>query len=718
MSNHIDSGKNLEKENRELRQQLNTLLNFINTATDGIVFVQEGLIQYVNESAAKLVGHSPEELIGTSFERFIHPDDLKTVKEAYKKRLKGEKIPSRYELRIKGPEDKIIYVEVNSDIVEYQGKPATITILRDITERKKLIEKVKEEALFFESLFENSPEAVALLDNSGHVIRINKEFEKMFGYKINEIKGNLLDPFVARGNLLKEAKQIRKRTSRGEKVELETIRVKKDGSLFNVHIIESLIKSRDKIIGKYVIYRDISARKEAENNLKESEKRYRELVEWAKTGIIIDDKEGHIVYANKHLAQIFGYESINELKNLTIYDYVHPDDREKVIDYHRRRISGKKAPSRYEFKGIRKDGKSLYLEVAVSSIVTEEGIIGTRSYIWDITERKNTGAALVESEKKFRSIVENSSEGIGIIDDNFRMIYCNDELVRMSGYSRQEIIGQDFRKFLDKESKELIVDCYIRKQRGEKISPRYEIVIVRKDGSKIMTELSSSVIKDSVGKIRTIVQLLDITQRKRAEEEMHQTMKRLRKILNATIKAITLTVEARDPFTSGHQRRVSDLARSIATEMKLPKDTIEAIRTAGVIHDLGKICIPAEILTKPAKLNEDEFKLIKAHPKVAYDILKEIEFPWPVAQIILQHHERLDGSGYPQGLKNDEILLEARILAVADVVEAMASHRPYRPALGIEKALEEISKNKGILYDSRVVEVCLRLFREKNYTFK
>ena len=129
MSNHIDSGKNLEKENRELRQQLNTLLNFINTATDGIVFVQEGLIQYVNESAAKLVGHSPEELIGTSFERFIHPDDLKTVKEAYKKRLKGEKIPSRYELRIKGPEDKIIHVEVNSDIVEYQGKPATILSL-------------------------------------------------------------------------------------------------------------------------------------------------------------------------------------------------------------------------------------------------------------------------------------------------------------------------------------------------------------------------------------------------------------------------------------------------------------------------------------------------------------------------------------------------------------------------------------------------------------
>ena len=400
MSTHYNTYEKPKRKAQELKYQLNTFINFIESATDGIIFVQDGLIKYVNESAAKLVGHSPDELIGTSFERFIHPDDLKNVMEAYEKRLKEENIPSRYELRIVGKGGKITHVEVNADIADYKGKIATISVIRDISERKKLLEEVQEKANFLENLFENSPEAVVLLDNSGHVIRINKEFERMFGHKISEMEGKLLDPFVARGDLLKEAEQIRKRTDKGEKIELETIRVKKDGSLFNVQITESPIRSGDKVVGKYVIYRDISAREKAEAKFKESEKKYRELVELAETGIIIDDKDGNIVYANKHLAKIFGYDSIKEVKKLTIYDYVHPDDREKVINYHQRRISGKKAPSRYEFKGIRKDGKAIYLEVSVSPIVTEKGIIGTRSYIWDITDRKKMENTLEKALKE------------------------------------------------------------------------------------------------------------------------------------------------------------------------------------------------------------------------------------------------------------------------------------------------------------------------------
>jgi HD-GYP domain-containing protein (c-di-GMP phosphodiesterase class II) len=174
-------------------------------------------------------------------------------------------------------------------------------------------------------------------------------------------------------------------------------------------------------------------------------------------------------------------------------------------------------------------------------------------------------------------------------------------------------------------------------------------------------------------------------------------------------------VEARDPYTAGHQRRVSDLARTIATEMGLSRDRIDGIRVMGAIHDLGKISIPAEILSKPTKLNDMEFGLIKAHAHAGYDILKDIDFPWPVAEIILQHHEKLNGSGYPQGLKGDEIHLEARIVGVADKVEAMASHRPYRPSLGLEEALADISQNRGTLYDADAVDVCMRLFHEKHY---
>ena len=179
-----------------------------------------------------------------------------------------------------------------------------------------------------------------------------------------------------------------------------------------------------------------------------------------------------------------------------------------------------------------------------------------------------------------------------------------------------------------------------------------------------------------------------------------------------------MTVEVRDPYTSGHQTKVSRLARAIAQDMALSSDTVDNIRIAGSIHDIGKIAVPSEILSKPSKLTAIEFSLIKTHPQTGYDILKEAELPYPIAEIVLQHHERLDGSGYSHGLKDGQIILEARIVAVADVLEAMSSHRPYRPALGIEAALDEIEKHKGILYDKKVVEVCSQLFKEKEFRFE
>ena len=190
---------------------------------------------------------------------------------------------------------------------------------------------------------------------------------------------------------------------------------------------------------------------------------------------------------------------------------------------------------------------------------------------------------------------------------------------------------------------------------------------------------------------------------------------RLQGALEGIIQAMARTVESRDPYTAGHQHRVALLSVAIAKEMNIPKDQIEGIRMGGMIHDLGKISVPAEVLSKPGKLTDIEFALIKTHPRVGYDIIADIEFPWPIAQMVLQHHEKMNGSGYPQGLSGEDILLEARILCVADVVEAMASHRPYRPALGIDKALQEISQNKGILYDPEVVDNCLRLFKEKDF---
>ncbi|OHE23460.1 MAG: hypothetical protein A2X92_06840 [Syntrophus sp. GWC2_56_31] len=206
-----------------------------------------------------------------------------------------------------------------------------------------------------------------------------------------------------------------------------------------------------------------------------------------------------------------------------------------------------------------------------------------------------------------------------------------------------------------------------------------------------------------------------LTNRREEEENLSRTLTNLRRAMKGTLDAMTFAVEAKDPHTSGHQRRVADLARTIAMEMGLPDAELDGIRMAAFLHDIGKISLPAEILSKASHLSDVEFSLVKTHPQKGYELLKEIEFAWPVARMVWQHHERLNGSGYPSGLSGEEILLGARILAVADVVEAMASHRSYRSSPGLAKALEEIGARKGILYDPAVVDACLRIFKEKDF---
>jgi PAS domain S-box-containing protein len=209
----------------------------------------------------------------------------------------------------------------------------------------------------------------------------------------------------------------------------------------------------------------------------------------------------------------------------------------------------------------------------------------------------------------------------------------------------------------------------------------------------------------------------DVTERERLEEERKQYLMRLERSMEETVEAMASTIEMRDPYTAGHQRRVADLAMRIAKELGLSDEEVHGINVAASIHDIGKIHVPSDILSFPGKLGTIEFELVKTHPQIGYEILKVVDFPWPVADMVLQHHERLDGSGYPRGLKGEEIILGARIISVADVVESIATFRPYRPALGPEEALEDITRNRGVLYDPRVVDACVRLFREQGYQF-
>jgi HD-GYP domain-containing protein (c-di-GMP phosphodiesterase class II) len=280
-------------------------------------------------------------------------------------------------------------------------------------------------------------------------------------------------------------------------------------------------------------------------------------------------------------------------------------------------------------------------------------------------------------------------------------------------------MGMNYRKYTDNETAKRIFQTFSRVYLTGKSQKEVDWYITRKEGGKRYIEVSVSLLEDLSDKpigFRGI--LRDVSERKQAEDKIQQTLESLRKAVGTTIQVLVSTVESRDPYTAGHQSRSADLARTIATEMGLAQEIIEGIRMAGIIHDIGKLSIPAEILSKPSKLTDIEFSLIKVHVQIGYEMLKDVESSWPLAEIVYQHHERINGSGYPRNLKGDEILMEARIMAVADVVEAMASHRPYRPSLGIDAALAEIEKNKGIFYDNAVAEACLKLFREKGYQLK
>jgi putative nucleotidyltransferase with HDIG domain len=243
--------------------------------------------------------------------------------------------------------------------------------------------------------------------------------------------------------------------------------------------------------------------------------------------------------------------------------------------------------------------------------------------------------------------------------------------------------------------------------------------IVTKDGRILSIEWYDKTLKDIEGNIIGLLSVgQDITERILSSEKLAKSYESLKKTLNDSINTMVKIVELRDPYTAGHQQKVADLATAIAGEMKLEETRIDHLRMAAVIHDIGKMYVPAEILSKPGRLSDGELAMIRIHARAGFDIVKDMDFPCSVAKVVLQHHERLDGSGYPNQLKSEDTLLEAKILAVADVIEAMAAHRPYRAALGIDKALDEISKNKGRLYDPDVVKACLELFKSGRFEFK
>lgn len=335
-------------------------------------------------------------------------------------------------------------------------------------------------------------------------------------------------------------------------------------------------------------------------------------------------------------------------------------------------------------------------------------------------QRRRAEQALERLRYRNSLILDSAGEGILGLDTDLRIVFINRSGLVLLGYDIKEIVGEMPGTFLRDGGNDDLFSMLTRfdteNDGGQPEAVSFKLTIWKKNGGSFPAECTLSPMREEDSIAGFVFTISDVSERVKAQEEIERGYISLRNLLFDSIHAMSIALEFRDPYTAGHQMRVAGLAVAIAKELKISEEQVRGVYLAGIVHDIGKINVPSDILSRPSKLTNPEYQLIQVHAEAGYKILRDVDYPWPIAETVYQHHERLDGSGYPRKLAGDAIILEARIIAVADVVEAMASHRPYRPALGIEAALDEIRKGSGNIYDEKIVDACLSVF-EKGFTF-
>ncbi len=588
-------------------------------------------------------------------------------------------------------------------------------IVKELDEAHQHIDELEKSEIQqrYRIIVDTADEGIWVFDEEYLSTFVNNRMVNLLGYEYDEIMGRSLSFFLFEEDLPDfQEKASRRRQGIAERYERRIRR--KDSTILWAHVSATPIMDKEGLFrGSFAMFTDITERKEAEKALLESEKKYRSIFENAVEGMFQSTPDGQLITANPAMARIFGYatpeEMINQVHNIGLQLYSNEKDRrsfQQLLKEHG--IAGG-----FEAPFYRQDGTVLWGTLNVRAVKdSDDNVFYYEGTLEDITPRKEAEEELKKSEEKYRNIFENAVMGIYQVTPSGQYLSANPVLSRIHGYNSPEEMIESVADIT-----QLYVDPSRRAELKRIINEQgfvkgFEIIMRRRDGSLHWVSNTSRAVRDEHGTILYYEGTIeDITSRKSAEE----SVKQLKQTLLGTLHALSQSIEIREPGITGHHKRVSNLGSAIARAMGLDDDMAESIRIAGLVHDIGNMSVPAEILSKPSRLSEMEYNFVKLHPRSGYDILKETGLPYPVAEIVLQHHERMNGSGYPQGLKGKEILLEARILAVADLVEAMASPRPYRPARGIDATLEEIRKNKGALYDPQVADACLVLFKTKKF---
>lgn len=708
----IREKKRLAEKELHLNEDKYRLL--FENAGEGILIIQGDMIKFANPALETIIGY-PKEIITTrKFSSFIHPDDRSMVLDRHMQRMSGKPVETGYRFRIVAADKKQRWLYIVSRTIVWDGVPSSLNFVMDITSHKQAEDELLASEEKYRLIFENAPLGLLSFNEKGVIIACNDNFVKIIGSSRDKLIGlNMLN--LPDKKIVSAVRRALKGSPGFYEGEYSSVTAKKTTP------VRCLFTPMDvgpgRIPGGVGIIEDITEHKRAEKALQESEERFRRI-----SSIISDinyscsTKEGGrfsidwMIGATEHIS---GY-SIEEIKAQKCWRFLVVEEDMSLFE---KNVIGL-APGSHGFCELRIHNKNggivwiaSYAECFIDKRAPEHFIL--YGALVDITEHKQANAQLLESEKRYRSLVENAQEGIFQTTPEGKFRMANRAMATILGYdSPRELMESvtDIKRQIYVNSRDRIriletLDIHNIIRKGE-------LQFYRKDGSVIWVFGNVQSVRDKNGKVLYYEGIIeDITDRKNNADQ-------LRKALGGTVQAIASLVESRDPYTAGHQRRVAELAAAIAKEMGLSPEQIEGLSMAGIIHDIGKVSVPSDILNIPRKLTAIEFGLVQTHVQSGYDIVKDIEFPWPVARMILEHHERMNGAGYPNALTGDKMLLESRIMAVADVVEAMASHRPYRPALGFDAALEEISGKRGILYDSAVVDACLLLFRKKGYAFK
>ena len=702
-------------EAQEARRQVARLALVAASSHDAIFSRDlDGVITSWNAAAEALYGYAAEEAIGRDGTILLTSSHQGETKALIKRLLQGERGFGFATQHLRRDGSQVDVALSLSPVRDAEGEITGITIIsHDVSEQVRAERELRESEEKFAAAFQASPDLMMITRRGdGMLLEVNEGFTRLLGYQREEVIGKTTPELAIWADPRTRATFVASLEETGATGETETMVRRKDGALITVLYSGRTMDIRGEAAILTVVH-DITERKAAEEALRESEGLLRGLFDNMPSGAAIYEVRGDGSRGSDYVVKDFNAVSLR-IEGKTREEVVGKslsDLRPEIDDYGLipalQRVWQTGEPAFLPAALYSDEHYASWYENRVFRLPSGEVV----TIYDDVTERSEAEAKLSESEARYRGYVDNAPYGVFVTDESGRYLEGNQAAAELTGYAPEELAQLGIPGVVAPESREWAQQHFARVLRTGRSSG--EGVFLRKDGTTLPVRVDAV----RLSATRFLGFVADVSEQHRATTEIEAGAAQVKQALTATVAALSATTELRDPYTAGHQRRVAELAGAIAAGLGWDAVRVEMVETAGLLHDVGKIIVPAEILAKPGRLGETEMEIVRGHAAASAALIADIEFGGPVAAIVNQHHERLDGSGYPQGLTGENVLPEARILAVADVVEAMASHRPYRPALGMEAALAEVREYAGEKYDADVVTLCGRLIEEQGFQF-